>query len=63
MFEIKDVSKFGVVSVTEKHCSTSFVKKVELQAQIPQENKPGVMSQLTRKTTILQIRLYVCHKL
>jgi hypothetical protein len=32
--------------------NTSLVKKVELQAQIPQENKPGVMSQLTRKTTI-----------
>jgi hypothetical protein len=24
---VKDVCKFGVVSVTEKHCSTSFVKK------------------------------------
>ena len=27
---VKDVSKFGVVSVTEKHCSTSLVKEVEL---------------------------------
>jgi hypothetical protein len=45
-------SKFGVVSVTEKHCSTSLVKEVELQAQIPQENKLGVMPQLTRKTTV-----------
>jgi selenophosphate synthetase-related protein len=39
---VKDVSKFGVVSFTEKHCSTSLVKKVELQAQIPQENKLDV---------------------
>jgi hypothetical protein len=31
---------------------TNTFFKVELQAQIPQENKPGVMSQLTRKTTI-----------
>jgi hypothetical protein len=29
---VKDVSKFGVVSVTEKHCSTSLVKEVEMQA-------------------------------
>jgi type III secretion system FlhB-like substrate exporter len=35
---VKDVSIFGVVSVTEKPCCTSLVKKVELQAQIPQEN-------------------------
>jgi hypothetical protein len=28
---VKDVSKFGVVSVTEKHCSTSLVKEAELQ--------------------------------
>jgi hypothetical protein len=42
---VKDVSKFGVVSVTEKHCSTSLVKEVELQAQIPQENKLGVIPQ------------------
>jgi hypothetical protein len=32
---VKDVSKFGVVSVTKKHCSTSLVKEVKLQAQIP----------------------------
>jgi DNA repair exonuclease SbcCD ATPase subunit len=49
---VKDVSKFGVVSVTEKHCSTSLVKEVEMQAQIPLENKLGVMTQLTRKTTV-----------
>ena len=49
---VKDVSKFGVVSFTEKHCSTSLVKKVELQAQIPQENKLDVIPQLTRKTTV-----------
>ena len=49
---VKDVSKFGVVYVTEKHCSTSLVKKVELQAQIPQENKLDVIPQLTRKTTV-----------
>ena len=24
---VKDVSKFGVVSVTKKHCSTSLVKE------------------------------------
>ena len=48
----KDVSIFGVVSVTEKHCCTSLVKEVELQAQIPQENKQGVTPQLTRKTTV-----------
>ena len=49
---VKDVSKFGVVYVTEKHCSTSLVKKVELQVQIPQEKKLGVIPQLTRKTTV-----------
>jgi len=49
---VKDVSKFGVVSVTEKHCSTSLVKEVEMQAQIPQKNKIGDMPQLTRKTTV-----------
>jgi Na+/H+ antiporter NhaC len=31
---VKDVSKFGVVSVTKKHCSTSLVNEAELQAQI-----------------------------
>jgi hypothetical protein len=36
---VKDVSKFGVVSVTKKHCSTSLVKEAELHAQIPQESK------------------------
>jgi hypothetical protein len=49
---VRDVSKFGVVYVTEKHCSTSLVKKVELQVQIPQENKLGVIPQFTRKTTV-----------
>ena len=49
---VKDVSKFGVVSVTKKHCSTSPVKKAELQAQILQESKLGVTPQLTRKTTV-----------
>jgi selenophosphate synthetase-related protein len=49
---VKDVSKFGVVSVAKKHCSTSLVKEAELQAQIPQESKLGVMPQLTRKTTV-----------
>jgi hypothetical protein len=49
---VKDVSKFGVVYVTEKHCSTSLVKEVELQAQVPQENKLDVIPQLTRKTTV-----------
>jgi hypothetical protein len=36
---VKDVSKFGAVSVTKKHCSTSLVKEAELQAQIPEEIK------------------------
>ena len=49
---MKDVFKFGVVSVTEKHCSTSLVKEVELQAQIPQESKLGVTPQLKRKETV-----------
>jgi hypothetical protein len=49
---VKDVSKFGVVSVTKKHCSASLVKEAELQAQIPQESKLGVTSQLTKKTTV-----------
>jgi hypothetical protein len=49
---VKDVSKFGVVSVTKKHSSTSLVKEAELQAQIPQESKLGVIPQLTRKTTV-----------
>ena len=49
---MKDVSKFGVVSVTIKHCSTSLVKEAELQAQIPQESKLGVTPQLTKKTTV-----------
>jgi hypothetical protein len=49
---VKDVSKFGVVSVAKKHCSTSLVKEAELQAQIPQESKLGVTPQLTRKTTV-----------
>jgi hypothetical protein len=49
---VKDVSKFGVVSVTKKHCSTSLVKESESQAQIPQESKQGVTPQITRKTTV-----------
>jgi hypothetical protein len=49
---VKDVSKFGVVSVTKKHCSTSLVKTVELQAHIPQESKLCITPQLTRKTTV-----------
>ena len=49
---VKDVSKFGVVSVTKKHCSTSLVKEAESQAHIPQESKLGVTPQLTRKTTV-----------
>ena len=49
---VKDVSIFGVVSATKKHCSISLVKEAELQAQIPQENQLGVTPQLTRKTTV-----------
>ena len=49
---VKDVSKFGVVSVTKKHCSTSLVKEAELHAQIPQESKLGVTPQLKRKETV-----------
>ena len=49
---MKDVSKFGVVYVTKKHCSTSLVRKAEIQAQILQESKLGVTPQLTRKTTV-----------
>ena len=49
---VKNVSKFGVVSVTRKHCSTSLVKEAELQAHIPQESKLGVTPQLTKKTTV-----------
>jgi hypothetical protein len=49
---VKDVSQFGVVSVTKKHCSTSLVKEVELHAHIPQESKLGVTPQLKRKVTV-----------
>ena len=49
---VKDVSKFGVVSVTKKHCSTSLVKEAELQAQIPEEIKLGVTPILTKKATV-----------
>ena len=49
---VKDVSKFGVVSVAKKHCCTSLVQDSELQAQIPQESKLGVTPQLTKKTTV-----------
>jgi hypothetical protein len=45
---VKDVSKFGVVSVTKRHCSTSLVKEAELQAQIPEEIKLGVTPKLTQ---------------
>jgi hypothetical protein len=49
---VKNVSKFAVVSVTKKHCSTSLVKEAELQAHIPQESKMCVATQLTKKTTV-----------
>ena len=49
---MKDVSKFGGVSVTEKHCSTLLVKEAELQEQIPEENKLSVTPQLKRKMTV-----------
>jgi hypothetical protein len=49
---MKDVSKFGFVSVTQKHCSTILVKEAELQGQIPQESKLDVTPQLTKKTTV-----------
>ena len=49
---IEDVSKFGVVSVAKKHCSTSLVKEAEFQAQTPQERKLAVISQLKRKVTV-----------
>ena len=49
---VKDVSKFGGVAVTEKHCSTLLVKEAELQAQIPEENKLSVTPQLKRKMTV-----------
>jgi hypothetical protein len=42
---VKDVSTFAAVSITKKHCSSSLVKEAELQAQIPQESKPGVTPQ------------------
>jgi hypothetical protein len=45
---VKNVSKFGVVSVTKRHCSTNLVKEAELQAQIPEEIKLGVTPKLTR---------------
>jgi hypothetical protein len=49
---VKDVSKFRVVSVTTKHCSTSLVKEAESQTQISQERKPCVTPQLTKKRTV-----------
>ena len=49
---VKDVSKFGVVYATEKLSITSLVKEAELQAQISQESKLGVTSQLTIKGTV-----------
>jgi hypothetical protein len=49
---VKNVSKFGVVSVTKRHCSTSLVKEAELQAQIPEEIKLGVTPKLTRKANV-----------
>jgi hypothetical protein len=52
IFSNAAVSKFAVVSVTKKHCSTSLVKEAELQAHIPQESKMCVATQLTKKTTV-----------
>ena len=49
---VKDFSKFGVVSVTKKHCGTNLVKEAELQAHIPQESKMCVTLQLIKKTTV-----------
>jgi hypothetical protein len=49
---VKDVPKFGVLSGTKKHCSTSLVKEAESQAQIPQKSKLGATPQLTGKTTV-----------
>ena len=48
---VKDVSQFGVVTVTKKLCSTTLVKEAELQAHIPQESKLCVTPQFTKKTT------------
>ena len=49
---VKYISKFGDVSVTKKHLSTSLVKEAELQTQIPQESKLGVTPQLTMKMAV-----------
>jgi hypothetical protein len=49
---VKEVPKFGVVSVTKKHCSTSLVKEAELQVQILEEIKLAVTPKLTRKANI-----------
>jgi selenophosphate synthetase-related protein len=60
---VKDVSKFGVVSVTEKHCSTSLVKEAELHAQIPQESKLGTRHFVYsyERLEITSIFLYFIH--
>ena len=42
---VKDISKFGVVSVSKKHCSTSLTTGAELEAHIS-------LPQLTRKTSV-----------
>jgi hypothetical protein len=57
---MKDVSKFGVLYVTEKHCGTSLVKEVEMQAQISQENKLGHSYESLEVTGIF---LYFIHML
>jgi hypothetical protein len=49
---VKDVFTFGVISVTNKHCSSSLMKAAELQAQIPQESKLDVTPELTKRTTV-----------
>jgi hypothetical protein len=49
---VKDVPKFGVLSVTKKHCSTSLVQKAESQAPIPQKRKLGVTPRLAKKTIV-----------
>ena len=49
---VKDVFTFGVISVTNKHCSSNLMKAAELQAQIPQESKLDVTPELTKRTTV-----------
>jgi hypothetical protein len=57
---VKNVSKFAVVSVTKKHCSTSLVKEAELQAHIPQESKMCVVHSYER-LEITSIFLHFIH--